>query len=162
MHCSIVRISRSRLLISGPVSLVSLSRAPVEYYVIAREWWAYGGITMARVALVTGGTRGIGAEISRALQNAGRIVVATYTSNDVAAETFSKETESSLQIRRIQLRAMRRALKKIVAEVGPIEILVNNAGITRDGTLMKMSPRHVGCRHRHKSRLLLQPLQTDL
>jgi len=95
---------------------------------------------MARVALVTGGTRGIGAEISVALQNAGRTVVATYTSNVSAAEAFSKETGIKVyKFDASHFEECSEALKKIVAEVGPIEILVNNAGITRDGTLQKMS-----------------------
>jgi acetoacetyl-CoA reductase len=95
---------------------------------------------MARVALVTGGTRGIGAEISVALQKAGRTVVATYASNDQAAEEFSKAT--GIKVYRFDAASFEEcseALKKIVAEVGPIEILVNNAGITRDGTLQKMA-----------------------
>ena len=95
---------------------------------------------MARVALVTGGTRGIGAEIGVALQKAGRTVVATYTSNDRAAEAFSNET--GIKVYKFDASSFEEcseALKRIVAEVGPIEILVNNAGITRDGTLQKMS-----------------------
>jgi acetoacetyl-CoA reductase len=94
---------------------------------------------MVRVALVTGGTRGIGAEISVALQEAGRTVVATYASNDHAAAEFSKET--GIKVYKFDagnFEECSNALKKIVAEVGPIEILVNNAGITRDGTLQKM------------------------
>ena len=94
---------------------------------------------MARVALVTGGTRGIGAEISIALQEAGRTVVATYASNDQVAEAFSKVT--GINVYRFDASNFEECsdgLKRIVAEVGPIEILVNNAGITRDGTLQKM------------------------
>jgi acetoacetyl-CoA reductase len=95
---------------------------------------------MARVALVSGGTRGIGAEISRELKMAGRTVVATYTSNDGAAEAFSRETGIKVyKFDASDFDACSVALKKIVEEVGPIEILVNNAGITRDGTLQKMS-----------------------
>jgi len=95
---------------------------------------------MARVAVVTGGTRGIGAEISRELQKAGRTVVATYSSNDKAAEAFSKETGIKVyKFDAADFEQCRAAVEKIVAEVGPIEILVNNAGITRDGTLQKMS-----------------------
>ena len=95
---------------------------------------------MARVALVTGGTRGIGAEISVALQNAGRTVVATYTSNDSAAEAFSTKTGiKAYRFDAANFQECTQALQGIAAEVGPIEILVNNAGITRDGTLLKMS-----------------------
>jgi acetoacetyl-CoA reductase len=94
---------------------------------------------MARVALVTGGTRGIGAEISIALQEAGRTVVATYATNDQAAEEFSKVTGIKVyRFSAANFEECSEAMKRIVAEVGPIEILVNNAGITRDGTLQKM------------------------
>ncbi len=95
---------------------------------------------MARVALVTGGTRGIGAEISRALHHAGRTVVATYYGNDKAAEEFSQDTGIiTFKFDVSNFEACKEALLKIAAEVGPIEILVNNAGITRDGTLAKMN-----------------------
>ncbi len=95
---------------------------------------------MARVALVTGGTRGIGAEISRALKAQGRTVVANYAGNDQAAQAFAKET--GIRVFRFDVssfQACQEAVGHIVAEIGPIEILVNNAGITRDGTLTKMS-----------------------
>ena len=94
---------------------------------------------MARVALVTGGTRGIGSEISIALQAAGRTVVATYAKNDQAAEAFSKATGiATYRFDAANFEECSDAIKKIVADVGPVEILVNNAGITRDGTLQKM------------------------
>jgi len=94
---------------------------------------------MARVALVTGGTRGIGSEISIALQKAGRTVVATYARNDQAAEEFAKVTGiRTCRFDAANFEECSDAIKKIVADVGPIEILVNNAGITRDGTLQKM------------------------
>ena len=95
---------------------------------------------MARVALVTGGTRGIGAEISRALHHAGRTVVATYCGNDKAAEEFSRDTGIiTFKFDVSNFESCKEAILKITAEVGPIEILVNNAGITRDGTLAKMN-----------------------
>jgi acetoacetyl-CoA reductase len=95
---------------------------------------------MTRVALVTGGTRGIGAEISRALQEAGRTVVASYLGNDKAAEELSRQTKiRSYKFDVSNFEACKDAIEKITAEVGPIEVLVNNAGITRDGTLQKMS-----------------------
>lgn len=95
---------------------------------------------MARVALVTGGTRGIGAEISVALQKVGRIVVSTYATNHQAAEAFTKETGiKSYKFDASKFDECREAVEKIADEVGPIEILVNNAGITRDGTLQKMN-----------------------
>jgi acetoacetyl-CoA reductase len=94
---------------------------------------------MARVALVTGGTRGIGAEISRALREAGRTVVSTYMGNHKAAEAFSIETGIKVQSFDVgNFEDCKQGLQKITAEVGPIEILVNNAGITRDGTMQKM------------------------
>jgi len=94
---------------------------------------------MARVALVTGGTRGIGAAISKALQNAGRTVVASYAGNDAAAAAFKEET--GIPVYKFDVAdyaACQAAVERIHAEVGPIEILVNNAGITRDGTLARM------------------------
>jgi acetoacetyl-CoA reductase len=94
---------------------------------------------MARVALVTGGTRGIGAEISRALKAAGRTVVAAFVSNDGAAEEFSKEAGIKVyKFDVVSFNECKHEVEKIEAEVGPIEILVNNAGITRDATLQKL------------------------
>ena len=95
---------------------------------------------MARVALVTGGTRGIGAAISRELAEAGRTVVASYAGNDAAAEAFHAET--GIKVIRFDagdFAACEAAVVKIREEVGPIEILVNNAGITRDTTMAKMT-----------------------
>ena len=95
---------------------------------------------MARLALVTGGTRGIGAAISQTLKNAGYKVVANYAGNDDAAQAFRKET--GIPVYKFDVGdfdACERAVKTIVEENGPVEILVNNAGITRDATLHKMS-----------------------
>lgn len=95
---------------------------------------------MARVALVTGGTRGIGAAISAALKAQGRTVVANYAGNDDAARRFSEET--GIRVWKFDVGKFEQceeAVQQIAAEVGPIEILVNNAGITRDGTLGRMS-----------------------
>ena len=95
---------------------------------------------MARVALVTGGTRGIGASISTALKQDGRIVVAAYAGNEQAAAAFREETGIRVvQFDVSSFEACQKAVAQIVADVGPIEILVNNAGITRDGTLARMS-----------------------
>jgi acetoacetyl-CoA reductase len=94
---------------------------------------------MARVALVTGGTRGIGAEISRALKAAGRSVAAIYLSDDQAASTFSQK--NGIKVYKFDVSSFdecEEGVRKVTAEVGPVEILVNNAGITRDGTLQKM------------------------
>jgi acetoacetyl-CoA reductase len=94
---------------------------------------------MARVALVTGGTRGIGAAISLALKAQGRKVVANYASNDVAAESFSKETGIAVvKFDVSSFEACQAGIARIVSEQGPIEVLVNNAGITRDATIAKM------------------------
>ena len=95
---------------------------------------------MARVALVTGGTRGIGRAISLALKEQGRTVVANYGGNDAAAQAFQAET--GIKVFKFDVgdfAACQKAVEQITAEVGPIEILVNNAGITRDGTLARMS-----------------------
>jgi acetoacetyl-CoA reductase len=95
---------------------------------------------MSRVALVTGGTRGIGAEISKELKAAGRTVVANYASNDAAAQAFSAET--GIHVMKFDVAdyaACEAAVKQITDEIGPIAILVNNAGITRDATLARMT-----------------------
>ncbi|MGA3398570.1 MAG: acetoacetyl-CoA reductase [Acetobacteraceae bacterium] len=95
---------------------------------------------MARVAVVTGGTRGIGAEISRALKAQGRTVVAIYAGNDEAAQAFQAETGiRTWKCDVSDFEACKQAVEQITAEVGPIEILVNNAGITRDATLQRMT-----------------------
>jgi acetoacetyl-CoA reductase len=95
---------------------------------------------MARVALVTGGTRGIGAEISRALKAQGRTVVAVYAGNDQAAQDFQAATGiCTWKCDVSDFDACQRATEQVTAEIGPIEILVNNAGITRDATLQRMT-----------------------
>jgi acetoacetyl-CoA reductase len=95
---------------------------------------------MARVALVTGGTRGIGRAISVALKAQGREVVASYGGNDAAAEQFQAET--GIKVSKFDVAdfaSCQTAVEQITARVGPIEILVNNAGITRDATLARMT-----------------------
>jgi len=95
---------------------------------------------MGRVALVTGGTRGIGKAISVALKNAGYNVAANYGGNDAAAAAFTEETGiPAYKFDVADFAAVKDAVAKITADLGPIEILVNNAGITRDGTLHRMS-----------------------
>jgi acetoacetyl-CoA reductase len=95
---------------------------------------------MARVALVTGGTRGIGAGISKALIAQGRTVAASYAGNDEAAAAFAAETGCKVyKFDVADFEACKAAVARIEAEVGPIDILVNNAGITRDGTLKRMT-----------------------
>jgi acetoacetyl-CoA reductase len=95
---------------------------------------------MARVALVTGGTRGIGAAISKALKAAGYKVAASYAGNDTAAEKFKAETGINAYKWDVSnFDACAEGVKKVEAEVGPIDVLVNNAGITKDGAFHKMS-----------------------
>jgi acetoacetyl-CoA reductase len=95
---------------------------------------------MARIALVTGGTRGIGAAISIALQQAGRHVIASYAGNTTAAEAFSRETGiETMRFDAGDYDQCATAISAIAAKHGPVEILVNNAGITRDSVISKMS-----------------------
>ena len=95
---------------------------------------------MARIALVTGGTRGIGAAICKALQSAGMQVAANYAGNDEAAQAFKSETGIPVFKWDVgSFDASAEGVKRVEAEVGPIDILVNNAGITRDGFFHKMS-----------------------
>ena len=96
---------------------------------------------MARVALVTGGRRGIGAAISVALKQAGCSVAATYAGNDEAANKFKAETGIPVFKWDVaDFDACKEGIAKVEQELGPIEILVNNAGITRDTTFHRMSP----------------------
>jgi acetoacetyl-CoA reductase len=94
---------------------------------------------MARVALVTGGTRGIGEAISIGLKGAGREVVANYAGNDHAARDFHERT--GIPVYKFDVSDFEQvsvAAEQIESEVGPIDVLVNNAGITRDGTMHRM------------------------
>lgn len=96
---------------------------------------------MSRVALVTGGTRGIGAAISLALKDAGYRVAANYGGNDAAAKIFKRKTKIPVERWDVgDFSACAAGITRIEAALGPIEILVNNAGITRDGMLHRMSP----------------------
>jgi acetoacetyl-CoA reductase len=96
---------------------------------------------MARVALVTGGTRGIGEAISVGLKNAGYSVAATYAGNDEAAAKFKEETGIAVYKWDVaDFEACKEGIAKVEAELGPVDILVNNAGITRDTTLHRMKP----------------------
>jgi acetoacetyl-CoA reductase len=95
---------------------------------------------MARVAVVTGGTRGIGKAISLALHKAGYNVVANYAGNDEKAKAFEQETH--IPARKWDVSNFDEcvtSVAKIVSEMGPVDVLVNNAGITRDGTMRKMA-----------------------
>ena len=94
---------------------------------------------MARVAVVTGGTRGIGASISKALKAAGYKVAANYAGNDEAAQKFKAETGIAVYKWDVSsYEACTAGLKQVEADLGPIDILVNNAGITRDIMFHKM------------------------
>ncbi len=96
---------------------------------------------MSRVALVTGGTRGIGAAISKAMKAAGYKVAATYGGNDEAAAKFKAETGIAVFKWDVSsFDACVDGVKKVQAELGPIEVLINNAGITRDGPFHRMKP----------------------
>jgi len=95
---------------------------------------------MGRVALVTGGTRGIGEAISLALKDAGYTVVANFAGNEEAAKAFTAKTGIPAYKWDVSdFESCKAGLAKVEAEVGPIEVLVNNAGITRDGQFHKMS-----------------------
>ncbi len=98
---------------------------------------------MARVAVVTGGSRGIGAAISKALKAAGYLVAVNYGGNDEAAQKFKAETGIAVYKWDVgSYDACVAGLKQIEADLGPVDILVNNAGITRDGMFHKMTPEH--------------------
>jgi acetoacetyl-CoA reductase len=96
---------------------------------------------MSRVALVTGGTRGIGAAISKALKDKGYKVAASYAGNDEAAQKFKAETGIPVFKWDVSsFEACGAGIKQVEAEVGPIDVLVNNAGITKDGMFHRMTP----------------------
>ncbi len=98
---------------------------------------------MARVALVTGGTRGIGYAISIALKSAGYRVASSYAGNDAAAQAFQVETGIPVyKFDVANFEACEKAVKQIEKDVGPIDVLVNNAGITKDMMFHKMTKEH--------------------
>lgn len=93
-----------------------------------------------RVAVVTGGTRGIGAAIAEGLKNAGYKVAATYAGNVEKANAFKEETGiHTYRFDVADFGECQAGIAKITEELGPVEILINNAGITRDGTMHRMS-----------------------
>ncbi len=97
---------------------------------------------MGRVALVTGGSRGIGAAISIALKDAGYTVAANYAGNDEAAKKFTDETGiKTYKWSVADYDACKAGIAQVEADLGPVEVLVNNAGITRDGMFHKMTPQ---------------------
>jgi acetoacetyl-CoA reductase len=96
---------------------------------------------MSKVAVVTGGTRGIGAAVSEALSKAGYKVASTYHGNDKAAEEFTARTNvPHFKFDVGDFAACQEGLAKIQAMLGAVDVLVNNAGITRDAFLHKMTP----------------------
>ena len=95
---------------------------------------------MARVAVVTGGTRGIGEAISVGLQNAGYKVAANYAGNDERAKAFTDRTGITAYKWDVSsYEDCAAGVAKVVADLGPVEIIINNAGITRDATMRKMT-----------------------
>ena len=95
---------------------------------------------MARVAIVTGGTRGIGEAISVALKDRGLAVAATYAGNDDRAREFSERTGiAAYKWDVADPDACTAGCKQVADELGPVDVLVNNAGITRDGTMLRMT-----------------------
>ena len=94
-----------------------------------------------RVAVVTGGTRGIGAAICKALKAAGYKVAANYAGNDEAAQKFKAETGIPVYKWDVSsFEACAAGIKQVEADLGPVEVLVNNAGITRDAMFHRMKP----------------------
>ncbi len=96
---------------------------------------------MSRVALVTGGSRGIGAAISKELKAAGYSVAATYAGNDEAAAAFTKETGiKTYKWNVADYDSSKAGIEQVEADLGPVEVVVANAGITRDAPFHKMTP----------------------
>lgn len=95
---------------------------------------------MSRVAVVTGGTRGIGEAVSVSLKEAGYNVAASYAGNDEAAQKFTEKTGiPTYKFDVSDFDACKAAVERIEADLGPVDVLVNNAGITKDGTMHRMS-----------------------
>ncbi|MFP4538169.1 MAG: acetoacetyl-CoA reductase [Dichotomicrobium sp.] len=96
---------------------------------------------MARVAVVTGGTRGIGHAIAAALKDEGYTVAANYGGNDQAAQDFQSETGIPVYKWDVgDYSACESGLKQVESDLGPVDVVVNNAGITRDAMFHKMTP----------------------
>mgnify|MGYP000271215428 CR=1 FL=1 len=96
---------------------------------------------MSRIALVTGGSRGIGAAISTALKDAGYTVAATYAGNDEAAAKFTADTGiKTYKWNVADYDECAAGIAQVEADLGPVDVLVNNAGITRDAPFHKLTP----------------------
>ena len=96
---------------------------------------------MVRVAVVTGGTRGIGESICVELKKAGYSVAATYAGNDASAKAFTEVTGiPNFKFDVADFDACQEGIQQVEEQLGPVEVLVNNAGITRDTTMHKMTP----------------------
>ena len=97
---------------------------------------------MSKVAVVTGGSRGIGAAISKALKDEGYTVAANYAGNDDAANAFTEETGiKTYKWSVADYDACAEGIKQVEADLGPVAVLINNAGITRDAMFHKMTPQ---------------------
>src|SRR5215469_3085286 len=95
---------------------------------------------MQRIAIVTGGTRGIGAAVSAALKETGCTVIANYGRDDAKAQAFASETEIAARKWDVsEFESCVAAVNAVVQDFGPVDIVVNNAGITRDATMRKMN-----------------------
>src|SRR6201996_1349936 len=95
---------------------------------------------MARVAVVTGGTRGIGAALSKGAKDAGSKVAAPYAGNDAAAEKFKADTGIPVYKWDVSsFDACAAGVKQVETDLGPVDVLINNAGITKDGAFHKMT-----------------------
>src|SRR6185437_16549583 len=95
---------------------------------------------MARIAVVTGGTRGIGEAISVALKDADYKVAANYAGNDERAKGFSDKTGvAAFKWDVSSIDDCKAGMDKVVSTLGPVDVVVNNAGITRDGTMKRMN-----------------------
>src|SRR5438309_10351611 len=100
---------------------------------------------MARVAIVTGGTRGIGEAISIALRDMGMTVAANYAGNEERAREFSDRTGiASYKWDVGDFDACQEGVRRVEVDLGPTDVLVNNAGITRDGTMRKVDRKQWG------------------
>ena len=105
------------------------------------------------MALVTGGTRGIGAAIAKALKAAGHKVAATFAGNDETAKPSRRRPASaSINGTSATIAACAEGVKQVEAELGPVDVLVNNAGITRDGWFHKMDRDQLGRGDPHQPR----------